>query len=54
MYRLDCGQANTYNVEQLERMRNDEMTNLQETSEKDNVLQAPEDETDAQDSQTGT
>ncbi|XP_027139205.1 solute carrier family 43 member 3 isoform X2 [Larimichthys crocea] len=50
-YGLDCGQANTYNLEQFERMRNGGMTESQETSGKD-VSQAPEEGTDAQDSKT--
>ncbi|XP_076583456.1 solute carrier family 43 member 3a [Chaetodon auriga] len=42
-YGLDCGQANTYNVEQFERMRDGT------SSGKDNVSAEPEDETEARD-----
>lgn len=48
-HRLNCGKANTYNVEQFERMRDGEMTVSQET----NTPPAPKDGTEAQDSGKG-
>ncbi len=53
MYRLNCREANTYNVEQLERIREDEMMVSQESAGKDHEPPAPEDGTEAQDSEMG-
>ncbi|XP_035516480.1 solute carrier family 43 member 3-like [Morone saxatilis] len=49
-YGVNCSQANTYNVEQLERMRDGAMTDSQQSGGRDNVPPAPEDGTEAQDS----
>lgn len=54
MCRLNCGQANTCNTEQLEQSRNGSMTFLQEPGGKDSVPAATEDETEVQDSEKGT
>eukprot|EP00064_Thunnus_orientalis_P011603 superscaffoldBa00001689_g11634 len=50
-YGLNCGKANTYNVEQFERMRDGGMTVSQESNGRDNTPPAPEDGTAAQDSE---
>lgn len=42
--RLNCGKANTYNVEKSEKMRDGEMTSSQES----NTPPAPEEETEVQ------
>ncbi|XP_070775463.1 equilibrative nucleobase transporter 1-like [Enoplosus armatus] len=47
-YGLKCGKANTYNVEQFERMRDGAMAVSQESSGRDNVPPVPEDGTEAQ------
>nr|XP_046259341.1 solute carrier family 43 member 3a [Scatophagus argus] len=49
-YGLNCGQANTYNVEQLERMADGAMTDVQESYGRDNVSPTPEDRSETQDS----
>ncbi|XP_067354353.1 equilibrative nucleobase transporter 1-like [Channa argus] len=47
-YGLQCGKANTYNVEQYEKKRDGELTASQESSGKDNTPPAPEKETESQ------
>ncbi|XP_054460867.1 solute carrier family 43 member 3a isoform X2 [Anoplopoma fimbria] len=49
-YGLNCGKANTYNVEQFEKMRDGAMTVSQESSGSEDMQPALEDGTDAQDS----
>ncbi|KAK2815653.1 hypothetical protein Q5P01_026120 [Channa striata] len=44
-YGLKCGNANTYNVERFETMRDDELTASQESSGKDTTPPAPEAQT---------
>lgn len=51
--RLNCGKANTYNVEQSESMRDGRMTVTQELNGRDNTPPEPEDGTEAQDSEKG-
>lgn len=36
MFRVKCGKANTYNVEQFEKMREGAMTESQESNGRDN------------------
>ncbi|XP_068445528.1 solute carrier family 43 member 3a [Clinocottus analis] len=43
-YGLNCGKANTYNAEQFEKMRDGAMTVLQESSGRDNMQPAPQDD----------
>ncbi|XP_034544451.1 solute carrier family 43 member 3-like [Notolabrus celidotus] len=50
-YGWDCGNGNTYNVEQLEKTREDGKGSSQESSGKDIVPPAAEDGTDSQDSE---
>lgn len=54
MDRPSCGQGNTYNVEQFERIREGAMAASQESSGRDSIPLAPEDGTEAQDSGKGT
>ncbi|XP_036966227.1 solute carrier family 43 member 3a isoform X1 [Acanthopagrus latus] len=49
-YGPSCGQGNTYNVEQFERIREGAMAASQESSGRDSIPLAPEDGTEAQDS----
>ncbi|XP_022611494.1 solute carrier family 43 member 3-like [Seriola dumerili] len=50
-YGVNCGKANTYSVEQFDRIGEDRMTELQESSGRDNApAAAPEDGTEARDS----
>ncbi|XP_040002628.1 LOW QUALITY PROTEIN: solute carrier family 43 member 3a [Xiphias gladius] len=49
-YGLNRGKANTYNVEQFDRMRDGTMTASQESSARDNSPPAPKEGTEAQDS----
>ena len=54
MDRPSCGQGNTYNVEQFEKIREGAMAASQESSGRASIPLASEDGTEAQDSGKGT
>ncbi|GAA6230324.1 solute carrier family 43 member 3-like [Lates japonicus] len=49
-YGVNCGKANTYNVEQFEKMKDSAMTVSQESSGRDNTPAGPDDRTETQES----